>query len=114
MRSTGTVKSVDGQRQTPPPRTLNNGPQLHFQIDRITLHGCAPGAQARFVNSLSESLAALAQSRRSLSWPQASRELESVDAGRLRPGASLEEAGRLVARQIFAALGKRAGGNIRV
>ena len=108
------MKSANGRRQTAPPRTSATGPQLHFQIDRITLHGCAPGAQARFVNSLRQSLAALAQSRQSFSWPHVSLELPVLDAGQLRPGASLEEAGRLVARQIFAALGRRAGGDARV
>jgi len=108
-RDSSLRKQTTAQVQVP-----SAGPRLHFQIERITLDGYARGTEARFVNSLKQSLAALAKARQFFSWPRVSRKLASLAAGQLRPGASPEEAGRYVARQIVAALSRRAGGNARV
>ncbi len=92
----------------------NPGPRLHFQIDRITLHGYTANAHARFLNSFRESLLSLAPTLGSSGLAQVSRKLSSLDAGQLRPGVSAEEAGRQVARQIVAALGRCARGKAGV
>lgn len=92
-------------------RKSSQGPRLHFQIDRITLHGYTANAHARFVNSFRESLLSLAPTLGSPGLARVSRKLTSLDAGLLRPELSAEEAGRQVARQIVAALGKCTRGN---
>lgn len=83
-------------RSSPPARGV---PKLHFQIDRLTMQGYSKGDQRRFVHSLERQLASLA--RHTAAWPAASRVLGSLEAIRLRPGASPEEASRLLARRIF-------------
>jgi hypothetical protein len=109
-----TKRASRGNRTAIPTRPSQCGPQLNFQIDRITLHGYAPNDQARFVNSLKQSLISLAPTLQPFSLARVSRKLAVLDAGQLRAGASPEEAARHVARQIFAVLNERKRGNPRV
>lgn len=86
-----------GNARSSPP--CNRATKLHFQIDRLTMHGYSNADQRRFVHSLERQLASLV--RHTATWPAASRILGSLEAIRLRPGASPEEASRLLARRIF-------------
>jgi len=109
-----TKRASRGNRTTIPTQPSHRGPQLNFQIDRITLHGYAPNDQARFVNALKQSLTALAPTLQPLSLARVSRRLVFLDAGQLRAGASPEETARHVARRIFAIFNERKRGDARV
>jgi hypothetical protein len=88
--------------------TLQTGPPraVHFDIDRITLHGYSPGQRARFVTALRTRLAA----SDGLSWPAGrSRRIGQLDAGVLRPGAPPEDAAERIAVALLAAIGAGPG-----
>lgn len=80
-----------------PPRAV------HFEIGRLTLHGFSAGQQRRFVSTLQSSLADVGASGGD--WPAGGRRtIGHLDAGALRSGASPEEAARLVATSLRAAV----------
>ncbi|HEY4048398.1 MAG TPA: hypothetical protein VGM27_16155 [Acidobacteriaceae bacterium] len=86
-------------------------PALHFQIGRITAEGFTRGDQKRFESSLRSSLAELAHAHNPHEWSaSAGLKVSRLDGGRLRPGASPEEAARQIANRIFATLRERPGG----
>jgi hypothetical protein len=109
-----TKRGSRSNRTTIQTQPSQSGPQLNFQIDRITLHGYAPNDQARFVNSLKQCLTSLAPTLQPFSLARVSRKLAFLDAGQLRAGASPEEAARHTARRIFAVLNERKRGDARV
>jgi hypothetical protein len=78
-------------------------PALRIGIERVTLHGFTRADQRRFTRSLETSLAEMAAAHRDHDWGPLGRRLHirSLDAGRLRPGASAEAAARQVARALF-------------
>lgn len=89
-------------RQAAPPRTV------HFDIDRITVHGYSPGQRTRFVSSLRRHLTELAADR-SHEWPPGGeRRVGHLDAGPLDSGALPEEAARRIAVRVLAAAGRTA------
>ena len=81
--------------------------KVHFEIERITLHGFSPAHRTRFLTSLRASLTELASAGDgSLSQPRA---LGSLNAGQLRPGASPEDAAALVTARVRAAIAPASG-----
>jgi hypothetical protein len=80
---------------------------VRFEIGRITLHGYAPGQQARFISALRAGLAELADNGGLAA--AAGRQVGHLDAGVLRAGAPPEEAARRIAAQVRAALTGGAG-----
>jgi hypothetical protein len=92
------------------------GPVLRIGIDRVTLHGFARADQRRFAQSLQTKLTELAAFHRNHDWSTAGQRLRirSLDAGRLRAGASAEDAARQIATALFAELTGRGKGARRV
>lgn len=79
-----------------------NRAAVRFEIGRITLHGLAPAHRARFVDALRAGLTEIGTAG---DWSGvASRRLGRIDAGELRPGTSPEDAARLVAARVRAAV----------
>ena len=87
-----------------------NSRKVHIHIDRMVIEGLPPHAHQRFVRALETHLTQMvdAQAPRDL-FAASSRRIASLDAGRLRAGATPEQA----AAQVTAALhGKLAGKGI--
>jgi plasmid stabilization system protein ParE len=81
---------------------------VHFNIERVTLHGFSPSQRARFVSSLETSLAALAANN-TVDWRQApTTRLARIDAGELRFGTTPEEAARALVARLATAVSGRA------
>jgi hypothetical protein len=87
-----------------------NSRKVHIHIDRLVVEDLPAHAQQRFVHALENQLTRMvdAQAPRELS-ASGSRRIASLDAGRMRAGATPEQA----AAQVTAALhGKLAGKGI--
>jgi hypothetical protein len=97
-------------QSTPAPPTAPS-PALRFQIGRITVEGFTRADQLRFESSLRSSLSELAHAHNHYAWSAADGlNVSRLDAGRLHPGASPEEAARQIAKRIFATLSQQSGG----
>lgn len=77
---------------------------VHFEIGHVTLHGYPPADRARFVASLRASLTELGARGDWSPDASAPRRLSRVDAGPRRPGSSPEDAARVVAARVRAAV----------
>jgi len=81
------------------PNTRN----LHINIQRLTLTGYTPAQQQRFVLTLESTFKQLAANQ--THWPSAPLiRLANMDAGRLRTGATPEDAARQLAMKLFGTL----------
>jgi hypothetical protein len=73
---------------------------LHLHIDRIVIDGLPASAQQRFMRALRGGLHELAQSEISAAHSASRRRIGSLDAGRLSPGATVEQAAGQVLQAI--------------
>jgi hypothetical protein len=84
------MTSQGPDRRTGTPRTV------HFEIDRLTLHGYSSAQRARFVDALQGYLTG-PSTVDSAAWPPGGQHrLAHLDAGMMRVGATPEEAARHV------------------
>lgn len=75
---------------------------LHISIDRLVVEGVAPAQQRQFVEELRRQLSEFAKANLlgSAGWQSRRQRIGALDAGLLRPGASVGQA----ARQVVAGL----------
>jgi len=82
--------------------------RLRLDIQRLSLPGYTPAQHERFMHALTTTLNQLMA--RQAPWPTAlGARITHLDAGRLREGATPEDAAREIATQIFARLAGGAG-----
>ena len=83
---------------------------IHFDIQRITLHGYSPSQRARFIGALETRLTELSANG-DVAWPAAGQRVGHLDASPLRASVQPEEAAQRIAARLLAAIGHQASGH---
>ncbi len=81
---------------------------VNLNIERLTLHGIAPQQQTAITRAIQHEFSKLVEASPDLDW-NTLRGIDRITASDYRAGASPEEIGRHVAREIFRALNSARG-----
>jgi hypothetical protein len=108
---TGPIRESRGT-PAPAPSTLATAPvggALHVHIERLSLPGYTQAQSQRFVAVLNRAIAEFSAAR-GLASMTGGEHLARLDAGRLRAGATPEEAARQLAARLCSSLASNPGG----